>query len=511
MSIPKIIHFTIPAKPTANQQKCIAAAKEMHPDWEVKVWQDPLDPAGFRLGKYWPLVNSGAQLADLVRLEVVHQHGGFYLDSDFQVHHRLDPLCEYPFVVCSEDGMRLTNAFFGATAGSSALERLIDALDEDEIDWKLPPNLTTGPHLFTRELKWRSDVMVVPRETFYPYNFNEKHAEPRKWTYGTHLWEHSWGADRGMSRRAVGGVKGFFKKLPRSMVIAWRNFAVENEQTWGTPEPRSYPATGVICAQTIHGPKMLLVAEDCTVTPAIALNGTYEYRDEQFVKRVVRRGDWVIDVGANVGIFSLLSGLSVGPFGRVFSYEPNPLPAGLLKKSLVINWLHDRTEVRQQAMGSERGQLKLRFSPEVLGGATLAESGTAGTFDTSTELLQASVEIDVEVATLDSDFPVDLPIRLLKIDAEGFEHHVLRGGVRLLERHCVDILMIECVQEVYGAAWQEFLAEIRKLIDYGYDPYTLDRRSKLRKISYNNILFANRGRNVIFVSKHARHTIRELA
>jgi FkbM family methyltransferase len=511
MPIPRIIHFTIPAEPTANQQKCIAAAKEMHPDWEIKVWQDPLDPAGFRLGKYWQLVNSGAQLADLVRLEVVYQHGGFYLDSDFQVHRRLDPLCHYSFVVCSEDGMKATNAFFGGEAGSPVIKRLIDSLDEEEIDWKLPPNMTTGPFLFTRELKWRSDVTVVPRETFYPYNFNEKHSEPREWTYATHLWDHSWRDDRSSVRRAAGAIKRWLNKLPRNWVLAYRESTLNKGQIWGTPQPNSYAAIGTICAQTIHGPKMFLVGEDCTVTPAIALNGTYEFREEQFIKRVIRRGDWVIDVGANVGIISLLSALKVGPFGRVFSYEPNPLPAGLLKKSLIINWLHDRTEVRQQAMGAERGQLKLRFSPEVLGGATLAELGSAGTFEASTDLLQASVEIDVEVSTLDTDFPVDLPIRFLKVDAEGFEHQVLRGGARLLERHCIDILMLECVQEVYGAAWQEFLTEIKKLIGYGYEPYVLDRRSKLKRITYNNILLPNRGRNVVFVSKSAQHTIRELA
>ena len=191
----------------------------------------------------------------------------------------------------------------------------------------------------------------------------------------------------------------------------------------------------------------------------------------------------------------------------------NPLPAGLLRKSLVMNWLHDRTDVRQRAMGSQSGQLKLRYSPEVLGGATLAAEGTAGTFEASTAPLGASEEIDVEVATLDTDFPVDLPIRLLKIDAEGFEHQVLRGGARLLERHCIDLVMLECVQEVYGAAWQEFLVEIKKLIEFGYEPYILDRLRKAQadQLQQDSLCQARPQRCLRFPIICAVHTIPELA
>ena len=90
--IPRIIHFTIPASPSADQLKNIEIARELHPDWNVVVWQDPLDPVPFVLSKYWDKVNSGAQLADLIRLEVVYQQGGFYLDADFALLKNLDPL-----------------------------------------------------------------------------------------------------------------------------------------------------------------------------------------------------------------------------------------------------------------------------------------------------------------------------------------------------------------------------------------------------------------------------------
>ncbi len=179
MNIPKIIHFTIPKSPSADQLKAIEVARELHPGWKIEVWQDPLDRGAFRLSKYWEKTNSGAQLADLIRLEVVLLHGGFYLDSDIMLRKSLDALRVYPFVIASEDGKVLTNAFFGAVPQSPVVQHLVETLDNHEIDWTLEPYLSTGPAFFARELKWRDDVTVLPRETFYPYNWHQKPTSPR--------------------------------------------------------------------------------------------------------------------------------------------------------------------------------------------------------------------------------------------------------------------------------------------------------------------------------------------
>ena len=70
---------------------------------------------------------------------------------------------------------------------------------------------------------------------------------------------------------------------------------------------------------------------------------------------------------------------------------------------------------------------------------------------------------------------------------------------------------IECLQDVFGDAWSEFASELDKLVAMGYDPYTLTWSSKLRKLTLKQVLYSDHGRNVIFVSKHAKSTIRELS
>src|SRR5690606_19878698 len=204
---------------------------------------------------------------------------------------------------------------------SSALKQLIDSLIAHEPDWTQPPMLTTGPRFFARELKWRDDIIVIPRETFYPYNWNERPTSPRRWTYGSHQWSFSW-RPAAHARRGAGyyyrRTRGFVGRIVRQVGKKIVNIARKIVNRISIPQPHAYTASGVICAQTVHGLRIYLSGEDGSVTPEIALTGTYEHAEELFLLRVLRRGDWVIDVGANVGMLSLVCAQKVGSFGRVF-------------------------------------------------------------------------------------------------------------------------------------------------------------------------------------------------
>ena len=162
----KIIHFTIPEHISPAQSDIIECARKYHPSWEIKIWQDPIqEEDGFLLEHYWPKANSGAQLADLVRLDVLHKYGGVYVDSDLRLLKPLDSLVEsFDFFIASEDGQCLTNALIGARKESQIIRFLIDILRNHEPDWTLPPNITTGPEFFSQHLKWKAEVTVLPRE-----------------------------------------------------------------------------------------------------------------------------------------------------------------------------------------------------------------------------------------------------------------------------------------------------------------------------------------------------------
>ena len=77
---------------------------------------------------------------------------------------------------------------------------------------------------------------------------------------------------------------------------------------------------------------------------------------------------------------------------------------------------------------------------------------------------------------VDDEFRVDLPIKLLKINVDGYEDRVLAGAERLLKRRCIDFVVMKLLEEVGPSRWQEALQEVRpetlhqikKVIEFGY-------------------------------------------
>jgi FkbM family methyltransferase len=503
--IPAIIHLTVPAKTTAIQERAIERARALHPGWRVIVWQDPIPPETFELAPFWDKVNSGAQLADLIRIEVVYRFGGIYVDSDLMLEQALDPLRAFDFFIASEDGSVLTNAVFGASPRHPALRKLIDSIaDDDGFNWQLEPVHTTGPGFFSRELKWRTDVTVLPRSTFYPYNWNERQAAPHKHTYGVHLWEKSWahvapsGPPAPLGRKLALALIGAAARARRRLFfneLGIRFFRRSND---------TYAAAGVVCARTIHGFRIFLSGTDVSVTPDIAMNGYYELREELFLRTVVKGGDWAIDVGANVGVYTLLLAQLAGAWGRVFAYEPNPQCRELLARSLAMNWVHDRVVLKAAAVGSAPGETRLSFNPESLGGATVVADDEQGVFAETSRLFSQRHHVRVPVVALDDEFPVDLPIRFLKIDTEGFEHEVLAGAKRLIQRGCIDFILLEAVQEVSGPQWPRLVQAMRDLEAHGYRAHRIRGDLKLEPVALDDLSLPATGRNLVFASATAK-------
>jgi FkbM family methyltransferase len=498
--------FTIPAKLTSVQTQVIERAEMLHPGWEIKVWQDPVKAEGWLLEKYWTKVNSGAQFADLLRLDVLNKYGGVYIDSDLLLLKCLDDLTDgFDFFVGSEDGERLTNAVIGAAKGHAAIRALIEELLSNEPDWGMRPDVTTGPGLFTRTLQWNKRITVLPRETFYAYGPNEKHfRRNHRHSYGEHLWGNSW-ENSLWSRQSA--AKHFSKRVLITGFKNWHRIksvyhSVLDQLKYS--EPKFYSASDELVVRTPDGFTLFVDGHDNSVTPELVFGG-YERREENFIKRILNGGDWALDVGANVGSFSMLAGQRVGNFGRVFAYEPNPRPMKLLSKSMVVNWMHDRIVRRPVAVGDVAGHLRLAFLPERLGDAQINHEEVANS--TFSETLKGLGQenlgvIDVPSVTLEEEFPVDLPIKLLKIDVEGYESAVLKGARRLLERRCVDFILIEVLSEVAGSRWGELLTQLKWLTQSNYVACTLEHDGVLiEHTSLTVALEKIQGRNIVLRAK----------
>jgi FkbM family methyltransferase len=145
--------------------------------------------------------------------------------------------------------------------------------------------------------------------------------------------------------------------------------------------------------------------------------GSYEYSKQRLLRGLIRPGDVVYDVGANVGFYTLLSSVLVHDSGHVFAFEPLPRNLAYLSRHVEMNRLTNCT-VLSLAVGEQPGRARFHLGAHPSVGA-LAPTG----------------EIDVGVTSLDDQvYRGRIPgPALIKMDIEGGELAALRGGRRLLE------------------------------------------------------------------------------
>lgn len=163
------------------------------------------------------------------------------------------------------------------------------------------------------------------------------------------------------------------------------------------------------------------------------LYGTFELAELEFVRRYLRAGDGVMDIGANVGIFSVLMGVALGGSGRTFSFEPAPANVMRLKQNLERNRL-DNAKVFPCALGEADGRMTLHLATDPAYPSLLeVQSG-----------LGDGTGVPVEVRRLDGVWEeVGRPrIAFVKMDVEGAEAAVIRGASRFLS-DCHPTMLVE--------------------------------------------------------------------
>jgi len=221
----------------------------------------------------------------------------------------------------------------------------------------------------------------------------------------------------------------------------------------------------------------------------------YEKSEQEFTSLVLKKGDYFVDIGANIGLFSLIAANIVGDTGKVFSFEPTPLIFNRLKKNVNLNRLYN-IQCKNIGLSNDSGLLKLNISNngyDAWNSFALLES----------EKLQS--QIDVLVSTLDKELDgVDLSkVKLVKIDAEGWEKFIIQGAVNLFTNYS-PIVIVEftetntfaagyMVQEIYdqmisfGFRWFSFesnkLVPASKKLHYVYE--------NLIAIKDSNVLWTN--------------------
>ena len=216
----------------------------------------------------------------------------------------------------------------------------------------------------------------------------------------------------------------------------------------------------------LHGYRMTLDLSNWSERRTYFLGRFYELATQLFINQFVQAGDSFIDVGANIGMITLLAARRVGAAGRVHAFEPNPVAFRRLQDVLKINGIAHVT-AREVALGDRPGAMVLSV---LLGHTGMGTLGTVGGADAD----KITDRYTVRVVPGDELIPPHLPgPAMVKLDVEGYECHALRGLHDTISRLRPAVVAEALPQNLVRA--DSSLGEMFELMrGHGYEPYDLD-------------------------------------
>lgn len=254
---------------------------------------------------------------------------------------------------------------------------------------------------------------------------------------GRHPHREEW---QGHSARAGEKLEGLVAGYLRSLEFANRGLL------------SGLPSTSVARVQ-LEGFEIYVSPDDLDVGRHVQGNA-YEPDVTALFRRLLRPGMAVLDLGANIGYFSMLSASLVGPSGYVLAVEPNPANARLLEASRRGNRF-DHVSVAQVAAGSSTGLLALHVAQ--------SNGTTSSPSDDVDSLLGAQT---VAAIAIDHILPPNRRIDLVKVDVEGAEYNALLGCRAMIARDRPQIIsefspdMMPGISGVSGEEYLEWLLSL---------------------------------------------------
>jgi len=223
----------------------------------------------------------------------------------------------------------------------------------------------------------------------------------------------------------------------------------------------------------IYGHKMFLDKKDCL---RLSVHGVYEELETKTINENIKEGDTVLDIGANIGYYTLIFARLVGKSGKVFAFEPDPENFSILERNIKINNYKNVTLVKS-AVSNFSGKTKLFLSDDAKLHSLYKnnENGKA---------------IEIKTIKLD-DFFKDYKngINFIKIDIEGSEMPAFEGMSQIIRKNN----NIKIATEFKPILLKKFGTNPRNVIDFllvnNFKLYNIDyEANKVRLINQDQLL-----------------------
>lgn len=250
-----------------------------------------------------------------------------------------------------------------------------------------------------------------------------------------------------------------------------------------------YMGDGTLLTQTTSGLRFYVPAGDTVIAPKMIGNRTWEPRVTAILGKTLRRDRDFLDIGANIGYFSVLVASIIGRDGGgvVHAFEPNPDILELLRRNISINWSIAPIHVHPFAIGATETELELHVPGKLASNGSLLGKRT-----------EEGSSYKVLVKPLTHLRLENGRVGLVKIDVEGAEPMVFAGALDFLRQNPdVDIIM-----EWDTAAQSRDLGGVASLMDalkqLKLNAWTIDKEvtpielPALERLAYTNLFLSRR-------------------
>jgi len=241
-----------------------------------------------------------------------------------------------------------------------------------------------------------------------------------------------------------------------------------------------------------EGNKMYVNTDDRYIGPLLIMQA-YERQQTRLFKGILGPGMVVLDIGANIGYYSLIAARIVGPAGTVYAFEPEPRNHELLVKNINLNGYSNVTPI-QKAVSNKHGKVRLFIDRVNLGAHSFSRDNNE----------KNAGSIEVEATTVD-DFlgglSQDNEVDLIRMDVEGAEGLVIEGANHTLRNSNVKLMMEFSPRQLrnVGTDPQRLLRDLR---DQGFRPRVVD--------EFNRCIKDGEGMDIVRACEKARYGHLEL-
>lgn len=211
--------------------------------------------------------------------------------------------------------------------------------------------------------------------------------------------------------------------------------------------------------------KMYSNSLDRTIALYLWKFSALENFEAKIMEKFVKKGMCVLDIGANLGYYSLIFANLVGKNGKVYAFEPEPSNYRLLVKNIKANNYKNIISF-QKAVSDSSGRIKLYISEE--------HKGDHRTYDPG----DGRHAINIQAITIDNFCGNKIKPDLVKIDTQGTEFSIIKGMEKTIKRNSEIIITCEFWPSAIAKCGINPEESLKKLQHYGFKVFLINEKKK---------------------------------